>query len=162
MSVARRVAGDYYQVNADGSISSPRKLTTASAGPVLEAIHRDPERLSLLEQPAGGHLSPTLCAYIYYAPGDYIGLHKDGHRCSLTLITSIDGPLAPLVVHPALAGNEPDELVELSRAHAGMPPGGVRTVVPADGAFLMLRGSAIPHHRPASLDHCTIATLCYG
>ena len=75
-STARRVAGDYYRVNGDRSVSSPRKLATAEAGPVLEAIHRDSARLGLLRRPAGGDVSPTLCASSTTRPGTTSGSTK--------------------------------------------------------------------------------------
>jgi hypothetical protein len=159
---ARRARGDDYGVHRDGSVSSPRGLSTASAGPVLEAIQRDERRLDRLERIAGRRLCPTRASYIYYRPGDYIGLHKDAAVCAVTLITSIAGTLGPLVVHPSLVGAAPEELLAISRAYSGMPPGGTRVVVPDGGRFLMLLGSKIPHHRPAALDFCTIATLCYA
>jgi hypothetical protein len=159
---ARRVVGDYYCVNDDGSISSPRRLGTVAAGPLLQTIHRDARLLELLEHITARRLSPSRSSYIYYAPGDYIGLHKDASVCRITLITSITGALDPLVVHPSLIDVPPEQLVEISRTHAAMPPGGTRVAVPKAGIFLMLRGSTIPHHRSAALDTCTIATLCYG
>jgi hypothetical protein len=159
---ARHANGAYYRVNGDGSISSPRSLSTVAAGPVLQAIHRSEVRLALLERVAGRPLMPTRGSYIYYEPGDYIGLHRDASACAVTLITSVAGVLDPLVVHPSLVGVPPEELVAISRAHSAMPPGGIRVAVPGGGRFLMLLGSTVPHHRPAALDFCTIATLCYA
>jgi hypothetical protein len=159
---ARRVVGDYYCVNDDRSISSPRRLSTVAAGPLLQRIHSDARLLELLEHVAARRLSPSRSSYIYYAPGDYIGLHKDASVCQVTLITSITGALDPLVVHPSLIDMPPEQLLKISRTHSAMPPGGTRVAVPKAGIFLVLRGSTIPHHRPAALDSCTIATLCYG
>jgi hypothetical protein len=159
---ARRASGDYYRAHGDGSVSSPRGLSTTSAGPVLEAIQRDEKRLDRLERIAGRRLCPTRASYIYYRPGDYIGLHKDAAVCAVTLITSIAGALGPLVVHPSLVGAPTEELLAISRAYSGMPSGGTRVVVPHGGMFLMLLGSIVPHHRPAALDFCVIATLCYA
>jgi len=161
-SSARRATGYYYRVNADQSISSPRRLSTIAAGPVLQSIHLDETRRGLLDDILGQRLSPTRASYIYYGPGDYIGLHKDASVCEVTLITSVSGALDPLVVHPSLRDVAPEELLAVSRAHSAMPPGGTRVVIPSGGTFLMLLGSAIPHHRPAALDYCTIATLCYA
>lgn len=157
----RRVSGDYYRVNGDRSVSSPRCLGTVAAGAVLDAVHRDNARLELLERIAGRPLTPTRGCYIYYEPGDFIGLHKDAAVCEVTLITSISGALDPLVIHPSLIGVPPEELVAISRAYSSMPPGGTGVTVPSGGSFLMLMGSTVPHHRPAALHPCTIATLCY-
>src|SRR5438552_4395127 len=159
---ARRATGKYYCVNGDRSISSPRRLSTVGAGPVLQAIHRDARRLELLERIAGRRLRPTRGSYIYYEPGDYVGLHNDASVCEVTLITRVAGALQPLVVHRALVGVPPEELLAISRVHSAMPPGGTCIAVPHGGSFLILLGSTIPHHRPAALDSGTIATLCYG
>jgi hypothetical protein len=51
---ARRVNGDYYRVNDDRSLSSPRRLRTAAAGPVLDAVHCDGERVAELTRIFGG------------------------------------------------------------------------------------------------------------
>ena len=109
---ARRVKGNYYCVNRDQSISSPRLLSTAAAGPVLQAIYRDAQRLALLGKIIGRPLSPTRACYIYYRPGDYIGLHKDASVCEVTLITSVAGPLEALVVHPSLIGISVGRIVD--------------------------------------------------
>jgi hypothetical protein len=159
---ARAASGHYYRVNGDGSLSSPRRLSTIAAGPLLETIHHDKQRLEQLERIAGRRLSPTRASYIYYEPGDYIGLHKDAAVCQITLITSVSGALEPLMVHPSLVGVPVEELLAISREYSGMPPGATRVAIPRGGLFLMLLGSRIPHHRPAALDSCTIATLCYA
>ena len=161
-TTARRVVGDYYRINGDRSLSSPRRLRAAAAGAVLDSVHRDTRRVAQLSSILGEPAVPTRSSYIYYDPGDYIGLHKDAASCRVTLITSLAGPLGPLVIHPPLTTLPPEELLRVSQAHSGMPPGGVRVIVPAGGRFLMLLGSKIPHHRPATLDACAIATLCYG
>lgn len=161
-SHARRADGNYYCVNADGSISSPRRLSTAAAGSALQAIHHDESLLDRLADILGRRIAPTRGSYIYYEPGDYIGLHKDAAVCTVTLIGSIAGALASLVIHPALVDVPAEQLVATSRAHSAMPPGGVRVAIPDRGSFLLLLGSKIPHHRPATLDRCMIATLCYA
>jgi hypothetical protein len=159
---ARCASGNYYRVNADGSVCSPRCLSTIAAGPVLRAIHQDKQRLGQLQRIVGRRVSPTRGSYIYYKPGDYIGLHKDASVCQITLITSVAGAPEPLMVHPSLVSMPSEELLAISRAYSGMPPGGTRIAVPRGEMFLMLLGSAIPHHRPATLDCCTIVTLCYA
>jgi hypothetical protein len=159
---ARRACGNYYRVNRDGSVSSPRCMSTIEAGPVLSAIHDDTVHLEIIKSIVGRRLSPTRGSYIYYAPGDYIGLHRDALECEATLITCIAGVLSPLVVHTSLIGVASEDLVGISRAHSAMPPGGTRVSVPNEGRFLLLLGSRIPHHRPAALDSCVIATLCYA
>ena len=152
---ARAASGDYYRVNGDGSLSSPRRLSTIAAGPVLEAIHRDEQRLEQLERIAGRRVSPTRGSFIYYEPGDYIGLHKDAAACQITLITSVSGALEPLIVHPSLAAVPLEELLAISRAHSGMPSGGTRVAIPRGGMFLMLLGSRSPSPvcRPRLLHH---------
>lgn len=159
---ARPMPRDEYRVKAAGRIASPRRMSAIAAGPVLRAIQRDEQLLDLLERTAGKRLTPTNGAYIYYEPGDYLGLHKDEAVCEVTLITGVADALGPLVVHPPLVDVPAQELLKISRAHAATPPGGVEVDVPGVGSFLMLLGSKVPHHRPRSRTSCAIATLCFG
>ena len=153
--------GRHWRVNVDGSMSSPRRSWVSAAGPLLRELHRDPTHLERLALATGRSFEPTRASYIHYRPGDHVGLHIDAADCGLTLVTRLGGSLDPLVVHPQLAGLPPAQLVEISRASRGMPRYGLPVRIPAAGAFLMMWGSTMPHHRPAALDHGVIATLCY-
>jgi hypothetical protein len=159
---ARGICGEQYRISRDGRVSSPRHHRTATPGPVLRDTHEDQELIDLVESVVERKLFPTRASYIYYQPGDYIGLHNDTAACHVTLITSIVGNLDPLIVHHELGDLNPEQLLEVSRRHEGRPPGGTPVQVPDSGRLLMLMGSAIPHHRPISLQHCAIATLCYA
>ncbi len=153
---------DVYRVNDDQSISSPRRMHATAGGPVLRAIQRDEALLDMIEHAAGHRVAPTRAAYIFYEPGDYLGLHRDSTLCEVTLLTGVGGALDPLIVHPELVGLPAEELLYVSRAHDATPPGGVGAEVPAAGSFLMLSGSKVPHHRPPASRHGSVATLCFA
>jgi hypothetical protein len=70
---AHRADGNYYRVNADASVSSPRILRTASAGPVLTALHQNDRLIEILSSMMHRELRPTRSSFNFYSPGDYIG-----------------------------------------------------------------------------------------
>ena len=106
-------------------------------------------------------MRPTRASYLYYEPGDFMGLHTDLPSCALTMLTSLGGDAPPLVVHPELPSLEPSRLEEI--AHAGvLRPGGVPLPVSERGVSMLL-GSETPHHRPVvDAEHdVVVVTLCY-
>ena len=159
---ARSMPRDEYRLDEEHRIASPRRMSAVAGGPVLRAIQREESLLELIEDVAGHAVCGTSAAYIYYAPGDYLGLHRDKAACEVTLITGVAGELDPLIVHPDLVGVPPPELLEISRAHSATPPGGTGVMVPHAGSFLVLLGAKVPHHRAPASDRGTIATLCFA
>lgn len=158
---ARPWSTDEYILSGGGQLSSPRAHQTAGPGPVLRGLHEGTHVVGLLRQMTGQYFFPTRVSYLFYGPGDFIGLHTDIDPCQVTLLTSVLGSPDPLMVHPDLAGIPRVQLLELSQRTAGRPPGGVAVSVPR-GGLLVLRGSRIPHHRPTVRHSCGTATLCYA
>lgn len=150
-----------YTLSGSGRLSSPRAHQTAGPGPVLRDLHEGARLIEMLRQATGLYFFPTRVSYLFYGPGDFIGLHTDIDPCQVTLVTSVVGCPDPLILHPELAGMPGDQLLELSRRTAGRPAGGLAIPVPR-GGVLVLRGSCIPHHRPPVQHHCGVATLCYA
>jgi hypothetical protein len=150
-----------YLLSSDGQVSSPRRHRSAGPGPTLRAVHESVSVRSLLRELTGLYFFPTRASYLYYAPGDFIGLHTDIEPCQLTLVTSVLGNPDPLVIHTEFADVPSSLILETARRTCGLPAGGDAIPVPRGGA-LLLRGSRVPHHRPPARGNCAIATLCYA
>lgn len=158
---ARPWSSDQYALGRRGQMSSPRAHRSASPGPALRALHEGSRLRELLCELTGQHFFATRSSYLFYAVGDFIGLHTDIDPCQVTLVTCVLGDPGPLVLHPELVPMGAARLLELSRCSGGFPPGGQPVAIPRDGV-LILRGSGVPHHRPPSRSDCAIATLCYA
>jgi hypothetical protein len=162
-SLASPWGSEEYVLRPNGQLASPRRHLTARPGPHLRRLEAAADLRDVLGVLVAGKVRPARASYIYYWPGDYVGLHTDiVPDCRLTLLTSVLGHLDPLVVHPNLAGRRPDELLALSRRTGGFPSGGTPVGIPRNG-FLLLAGSALPHHRPVSTGPpCGLAALCFA
>jgi hypothetical protein len=108
---------------------------------------------------AGIAMKPVQSNYLYYEPGDFLGLHHDQARCPYTVIALLGGPAEPLCLHPELIGVPPAELADL------VEPGGHRggTNVSLDKETLLFAGGVLPHHRPPHQAPApiTIVTFCF-
>ena len=158
---ARPWSSTDYALSRSGQLSSPRSHRSGSPGGVLRALHEGNRVRELLRELTGLHFFATRASYLFYEPGDFIGLHTDLDACQVTLVTSVLGSPDPLVLHPELAAMPGPVLLALSRRSAGVPAGGEPVAVP-HGGVLVLRGSRVPHHRPPARSECAVATLCYA
>lgn len=130
----------------------------ADSGDRRPAIHeRMAARFDELIHPG---LVPTVSSYLYYEPGDFIGLHVDQRRCQYDVLVVLDGVAAPLCVHPELVGIAPDRLY--AQALSGVREPG--TPVQMGSSPLVLAGQAIPHHRlpHRSSSTLSLAAFCFG
>jgi hypothetical protein len=117
---------------------------------------------SRLEQWSGTRLRATHSSYLYYAQGDFLGLHRDHVSCAITALVWLSGPAGPLGVHPDLYGLDDEALLGIARASGGHPAGGVEIDI-RDGP-IVLPGHVVPHDRPPHMDaeELAIATFCFG
>jgi hypothetical protein len=140
---------------------SPARNWYATAGNRRSELHEHTlgERLrSVLD----ARLEPSVSCYLYYEPGDFLGLHTDQVACPFTVLVLLDGNAGPVFLHPELRAMEPEKLLHHAVSHDGHPPGGIAVRL-RDGP-LVLAGSAIPHHRPPHLGSAEVAlaTFCFG
>ena len=158
---ARPWSSTGYSVSRKGRLDSPRRHRTGESGPRLRELHEGRPLGDFLSEAVGAAMFPTRAAYLYYRPGDHVGLHTDVDVCELTLVVNVEGDTGPLVLHPDLRGVTGDSLRALSEATNGFPAGGLPQPLPHGGALALL-GSSVPHHRPPVTTPSTIATLCYS
>lgn len=151
---------DRFGIDRDGQVSSPSRSASSPPGTSLHELHERPALVRQLRSMTGWILYPTRSSYLFYRPGDFLGIHTDVAACKLTLITVVVGHAGPLVVYPDLVDASPESLLELARATHGAPPGGQTVEVPTLG-FLAIAGTRVPHRRPTVSAPATVATLCY-
>jgi hypothetical protein len=112
---------------------------------------------------AGAELGTPLRAvqsnFLYYEPGDFLGLHHDQERCPVTVIALLEGDAAPLCTHPELTRAPVDRLALL--VDAGGDCAGERVDLAAGP--LLIHGGEIPHHRlpHPGPDPLSIVTFCF-
>jgi hypothetical protein len=136
----------------------PLSSAYADTGARLDSIHR--QLAARLAEFTGPGTRPAMSSYIYYEPGDGIGLHLDQQRCQYDVLVYLDGTPGPLCIHPDLAQLPPRELH--AHAVAGVSEPGVQVDL-RDGP-VVLAGRTTPHHRPAHVGPgtLTIAAFCFG
>jgi hypothetical protein len=151
---------EYERATVDeyGTLVCARKNWYGPPGPAMERVHNDPRLLAEVEAATGTPVFPTRSSYIYYEPGDFIGLHVDFALCRYTLLARLTARPDPLFVCPSLRGLPVEAIRDVCdtdyREH-GQP-----VQVPVDG-FLLLRGSATPHFRPPAKLECRTISLCF-
>lgn len=145
--------------------SGPMSFASSPPGPWLSWLHSYQWLLSELRQLVGRDVQPTRQSYMYYESGSFVDLHTDVPGCDVTVLTTVAGRVAPLVLYPGLR-NAPFERLRSAALHsAGRPPGGIEVPL-SQGGLTILLGREVPHRRPevrasmAALN--VIATLCYS
>jgi hypothetical protein len=150
-----------YSILAGGDLLGPFSYGTGT-GPLLAALHANERIVSALRGLSGRLLVPTSSAYLFYGGEDFAGLHSDLTKCELVLLATVSGNLRPLMLHPDQAGSSARDLELLGLETGGAPSGGAALPSAVSGATA-LRGTEIPHHRPACRleERGVVVTLCY-
>ncbi|MFH8701977.1 hypothetical protein [Streptomyces chartreusis] len=146
----------------DGSFASPARYSVARIGPVFEGILRSRDVLGAVRERTGiGRLIPVRGGYNYYEHGDFMGVHRDEIRATVTLTFGITDNLGETSWSPDLRTANSKQLVEFVKTkghlpveHPGMPIGH-RSVNAFDGYN-------IPHWRmPFEEDLGILGNLIY-
>jgi hypothetical protein len=160
---ARRVLTDAYELDADGrDFRRPVSYRIAHPGDGLRLLHEGEACPRLASELAAEPMEPSKVGYLYYNPGDRIGLHTDLPECQLVLLAAIESTAPPLVVHPELKHLTPEELTRLAEDADEAPDG--RISLPLDDTSLVaMFGGGLPHQtRPvAAGSEAVVATLCH-
>ncbi len=142
-----------------------RRLFSAGAGPVQDALYHDPVLAQQLSALCGMSVRPSGSrgSYSYYATeGDYLDLHRDIETCDVTLITVLhDGSDAhaasgALVVYPHRIGEPLSEI----RAR---PDDGAVVLKLMPSQSIILLGGVVPHYVAPVADGQArvISALCF-
>jgi len=92
----------------DRQFLGPARFWYAPHGQVREEVHR---RLAVrATRLIDIKLRPVQSNYLFYDPGDFLGLHHDQARCPFAVIVLLEGDAGPLCVHPELQDAPPEDL----------------------------------------------------
>jgi hypothetical protein len=131
----------------DGSFCTPSQYLSVPGGPMLTAVSRNAELLALIREATElPRLIPVRCGYNYYRVGDYMGLHRDSVKATVTVTFALTEGLPPMGWAPDLADATGDDLAALVQRESYFPDGAEREV-----PFCQLSafdGYNIPHWRP--------------
>jgi len=161
-STAVRRERQGFELTAEGRMLSALRNWYAGDG---TADKDDDERAALatrLAPWAGERLDPAHASYLYYARGDFLGLHRDHVSCGLTVLVWLSGPAGPLYLHPELQDLDEQSLHAVARQSSGHPPGGVEVDIRAGP--VVLRGHVLPHDRPPHPhdEELVLTTFCFS
>lgn len=146
----------------DGSITSPQRCRVHPGGKALNALARSKTLADVAGEVTGRrHLTAIRFGLKYYAPGDYMHVHRDDGKCEITLSTGLTPGLGPMGWLPRLRHLSTREVTE-RLADTPYP----------DGEHFPIRyreltafdGGRIPHWRTPldTRSREVLLTICYA
>jgi hypothetical protein len=136
------------QDRRDGSIVAAQRCRAHLAGPALRALSTSREFRVLVATATGlNGLVPARFGYKYYAPGDFMAVHRDDVKCTITVSFGVTPNLDYMGWMPALRGSSNGEVIALAVHEGRFPRSGERF----DIRHRQMRGFDgynIPHWRP--------------
>jgi len=148
----------------DGSFCTPSRYLSVQGGPVLTAVSRNETLMALVRETTGlPRLIPVRCGFNYYRPEDFMGLHRDSVKATVTVTFALTEGLPPMGWAPALAEAGSAELAELVE-HAGAYPDGFEEREVPFCQLSAFDGYNIPHWRPpvtGPQEAGVLGTFCY-
>jgi hypothetical protein len=163
-SAARKMSEAGYTFPEGTGLRGPRHLHTSAPGPRLDELHRSAAAIATTSCLFRARSFPTRAAFLYYEPGDYVGLHKDITYCAITLIIPLSGECDPLIVYPDYYQvNATERLRYLAQIVGdGADERESQELTMEPGSCLALLGASLPHRRPRASSTLTTMTLCYS
>ena len=161
-STAERRERQGFEMTAEGRMLGALRNWYAGDGPAGKDVEELGRLAARLGEWSGGPLQPMHSSYLYYARGDYLGLHRDHVSCAITLLAWLSGPAGPLYIHPELRELDEQSLHRMATHWNGHPPGGVE--VDIRRGPVVLRGHVVPHDRPPHPhdEELILATFCFA
>ena len=147
-----------WRIVDDVQFLGPARFSYSLGGPARLALQ--PTLAARLGEVAGLDVIAVQSNYLFYGPGDFLGLHHDQQRCPYTVVALLDGDAEPLCLHPEAIGTAPADLVPL--LDPATHTGGLGVSLAAGP--LLLAGTRLPHHRNPheSEGEVTIVTFCFA
>ena len=132
----------------DGSFASPSHFYGHGGGPLLVSVLRAPDMLNVVREASGlTRLVPVRCAYNFYRPGDYIGVHRDSVKSTVTVSFSLTPDLPAMGWAPTLREASSEALAAFVAQNGKLPVGQESLEIPYC-AMVCFDGYNIPHWRP--------------
>ncbi|MGW4815198.1 hypothetical protein ACWEPB_26635 [Kitasatospora cineracea] len=161
---ARRAVDDRpgHRFYRDGTMQSAQQCGAHAGGPVLKSFAMGGMLREIAAEATGGtRLVPARFGYKYYAPGDFLGIHRDTIRCTITFTFGLTGNLGSMGWLPACRDMDNEAL----RSHiekAGLFPD-VADFMPVEERKIRgFDGHNIPHWRvPFGEGLGILGTVCF-
>ncbi len=147
----------------DGSFSSPSRYAGHRGGPVFQAVLRSRDLLEDVRHRTGlSRLIPVRCGFNYYRQGDYMGLHRDSVKATVTICFGITSNLGSMWWAPELRRTSNDKLGELIAQEGIFPVDAGAAFEVGQRELRAFDGYNVPHWRnPFAHDFGILANLCY-
>ncbi|RLU86243.1 hypothetical protein CTZ27_25015 [Streptomyces griseocarneus] len=147
----------------DGSITSPQRCKVHPGSAALNALARSKNLADAAAEATGqGRMTPIRYGFKFYAPGDYMHVHRDDGKCDITFSCGLTPNLAPMGWLPKLRYLPTQQVTEQL----------ADTPYPADGeSFPILcrhltgfDGRRIPHWRTPleTASREVLITICFA
>lgn len=146
----------------DGSLASPQQCRSHQGGDAILSLSRSRELLELAREATGiPRLVPTRYGYKYYRPGDFMGLHRDAVRCTITFTFALTDNLGTMHWLPRLRGASNSDLCQVIDRDGLFPSSGEEMPVTYCG-LKGFDGYNVPHWRtPFDHELGILGTVCY-
>ncbi|MEV7087565.1 hypothetical protein AB0O07_16945 [Streptomyces sp. NPDC093085] len=147
----------------DGSITSPQRCRVHTGGEALSRLARC-EGLAEVAGEATGRvrMTPIRFGLKFYEPGDYMHVHRDDGKCSITFSCGLTPGLVPMGWLPRLRWLTSRQVAD--RLKDTPYPGGGKTFLVRHRALTGFDGSRIPHWRIPldSPSREVLITICFA
>ncbi|MET7422129.1 hypothetical protein [Dactylosporangium sp. NPDC005555] len=147
----------------DGSFCSPSRFRSCRGGPALTGVLRDLTLLHLVREVTGlPRLIPVRSGWVFYRSGDYMGVHRDSVKATVTISFTVTGALGPMSWAPSLRTVGNDVLGRLVAEYGPFPADGFEAFeVPVRG-LRGFDGYNTPHYRaPFEGEVGILGNFCY-
>jgi hypothetical protein len=133
----------------DGSFASPCHFGGHAGGAMLLAVLRSAEMLDLARSLAGmPRLIPVRCHYNFYNRGDYIGVHRDSVKSTVTFTFALTDNVPPMGWAPKLRESNNHELAQFVDDNGHLPEPGAAAELPVKfRGMTAFDGYNVPHWR---------------
>jgi hypothetical protein len=149
-------------LHRDGTITSPQRCRAHEAGRALRDLALSPVLISVVSEALGAEaLLPARFGFKYYTAGDFMAVHRDDVKCSVTISFGITENMREMGWLPKMRQLSSQEVADELNGQ-GMFPGQGEQVTIGYRSLLAFDGYNIPHWRPPFEDTIGIlGTICY-
>lgn len=152
---------DSIEVRRDGSFASPSRFGVHRGGPALVALLRDKTLLETIRELTGlTRLIPVRCSYNFYDVGDYMGIHRDEVRATVTGTFAISPDMPPTMYVEGSRRMTNEQIVEYVNEHGSLPSEGEAMML-SNNALNFFDGYNIAHWRPLVDQPMILGNLVY-
>jgi hypothetical protein len=146
----------------DGSFATAARMAFHPGGRALDALHGSADTIAAVREATGRtRLIPYQCSYNYYRPGDYLGVHRDSIKATITCTFGLTANLGVMGFAPALRDTGNDDLERLV-AEVGLIPGGFDELPVEHRVVRGFYGYDVPHwRRPFEHELGILGTFSY-